>query len=134
MSKQTQPDTQPPEREHTRTGLSKESLRDAYSDNLFYVQGRFHEAATPNDFYMAAAYTVRDRLLARWLKTAQAYKATGARTVCYLSAEFLLGPHLVNNMVNLGIMERAQEAGIELGLDFKGIVEAEEEPNRKSVV
>ncbi len=128
MSKEIPPKTQTPEREHTRTGLSKESLRDAYSDNLFYVQGRFHAAATPNDFYMAAAYTVRDRLLARWLKTAQAYKATGARTVCYLSAEFLLGPHLVNNLVNLGIVERAQEAGAELGLDFEGIVEAEEEP------
>jgi starch phosphorylase len=128
MSKETPPKTTTLEREHTRTGLSKEALKNAYIDNLFYVQGRFREVATPNDFYMAAAYTVRDRLLERWLKTAQAYKATGARTVCYLSAEFLLGPHLVNNMVNLGIMERAQEAGEELGLDFEAIVEAEEEP------
>ncbi len=126
MSKDAKP--QAPEPEHTRTGLSKESLRNAYVDNLFYVQGRFREVATPNDLYMAAAYTVRDRLLARWLKTAQTYKATGARTVCYLSAEFLLGPHLVNNMVNLGILEQAHEAGIELGLDFEAIVEAEEEP------
>jgi starch phosphorylase len=128
MSKETPPKTQTPERERTRTGLSQEALRDAYVDNLFYVQGRFREAATPNDMYMAAAYTVRDRLLERWLKTAQAYKATKARTVCYLSAEFLLGPHLVNNMVNLGILARAKAAGEELGLDFEGIMEAEEEP------
>ena len=123
-----EPEPEPQAHEHTRTGLSKESLKNAYSDNLFYVQGRFHEAATPNDFYMAAAYTVRDRLLERWLKTAQVYKATSARTVCYLSAEFLLGPHLVNNMVNLGILDVAREAGAELGLDFEGIMEAEEEP------
>ncbi len=128
MRKETPPKTETLEREHTRTGLSKDALKNAYIDNLFYVQGRFREVATSNDLYMAAAYTVRDRLLARWLKTAQTYKATGARTVCYLSAEFLLGPHLVNNMVNLGIMERAQEAGEELGLDFEAIVEAEEEP------
>jgi starch phosphorylase len=126
MTQKTEP--QAPTREHTRTGLSKESLKNAYIDNLFYVQGRFREVATTNDLYMAAAFTVRDRLLERWLKTAQAYKATSARTVCYLSAEFLLGPHLVNNMVNLGILDIAREAGDELGLDFEAIMEAEEEP------
>jgi starch phosphorylase len=126
MTQKTEP--QAPTREHTRTGLSKESLKNAFIDNLFYVQGRFREVATTNDLYLAAAFTVRDRLLERWLKTAQAYKATSARTVCYLSAEFLLGPHLVNNMVNLGILDISREAGAELGLDFEAIMEAEEEP------
>jgi glycogen phosphorylase len=115
-------------REHTRTGMSKEALKQAYIDNLFYVQGRFREVATPNDLYMAAAYTARDRLLERWLKSAQVYKDTQARTVCYFSAEFLLGPHLTNNLVNLGITEAARRAGEDLGLDFVAIVEAEEEP------
>jgi len=114
--------------QRTRTGLDKESLKRAYLDNLFYIQGRFPEVATDNDFYQAAAYTVRDRMLARWIKSAQTYKRTNARTVCYLSAEFLLGPHLVNNLVNLGITKTAQEAGAELELDFNAIVEAEEEP------
>jgi starch phosphorylase len=77
--------------ERTRTGLTKEDLKRAYIDNLFYLQGRFREVATDNDLYMAAAYTVRDRLLARWIKSAQTFKQTNARTVCYLSAEFLLG-------------------------------------------
>jgi starch phosphorylase len=67
-------------------------------------------------------------LLDRWVRTARAYKEAGARTVCYLSAEYLLGPHLVNNLINLGIMDKAQEAGKELNLDFEGIMETEEEP------
>ncbi len=117
-----------PAREHTRTGMSKEALKQAYVDNLFYIQGRFQEVATPNDLYMAAAYTVRDRLLERWLKCAQIYKNSKARTVCYLSAEFLLGPHLLNNLVNLGITGVAREAGAELGLDFESILAQEEEP------
>ncbi|MBV5276082.1 MAG: glycogen phosphorylase, partial [Lamprocystis purpurea] len=100
----------------------------AFIDNLFYVQGRFRDVATPNDLYMAAAYTVRDRLLERWLKCAQSYKDSAARTVCYLSAEFLLGPHLANNLLNLGITEAAHAAGVELELDFSEIMATEEEP------
>ena len=80
------------EQQRTRTGLDKDALKRAYLDNLFYLRGRFLEVATSNDLYMAAAYTVRDRMLARWIKSAQTYKDTNARSVCYLSAEFLLGP------------------------------------------
>jgi glycogen phosphorylase len=125
-----EPETAEPDNalHQTRTGLDKDHLKRAFLDNLFYLQGRFLEVATTNDLYQAAAYTVRDRMLERWIKTAQTYKKTNARTVCYLSAEFLLGPHLVNNLVNLGILEAAREAGAELGLDFDAIVEAEEEP------
>jgi starch phosphorylase len=114
--------------EHTRTGMSKEALKQAYIDNLFYIQGRFLEVATPNDLYMAAAFTVRDRLLERWIQSAKTFKNRNSRTVCYLSAEFLLGPHLANNLVNLGIADTARQAGEELGLDFPGILETEEEP------
>jgi starch phosphorylase len=115
-------------REHTRTGMSKEALKQAYVDNLFYIQGRFPEVATPTDLYMAAAYTVRDRLLERWIQSARTYKEQNARTVCYLSAEFLLGPHLANNMINLGITRVARKAGEELDLDFEQILDTEEEP------
>ena len=116
------------EQEDIRTGLSREALKKAYQDNLFYVMGRFRNVATPNDLYMAAAYTVRDRILKRWLKSAEHYKDSNARTVCYLSAEFLLGPHLVNNMINLGILDEARAAGEELGLPFEEIMEQEKEP------
>jgi starch phosphorylase len=118
----------PGKREHTRTGMSKEALKQAYVDNLFFVQGRFWDVASPSDLYMAAAYTVRDRLLERWVKSAKIYKDSKARTVCYLSAEFLLGPHLLNNLVNLGITEVARQAGDELKVNFDQIMETEEEP------
>lgn len=112
----------------TRIGLSKEALKQAYVDNLFFLQGCFPNMATAHDYYMAAAYTVRDRLLARWLKSAQTLRETNARTVCYLSAEYLLGPHLEINLLNLGIDQSAREAGEELGLAFEEIREAETEP------
>ena len=114
--------------EPTRTGLSVEALKRAFADNLFYVQARFPKIATTNDNYMALAVTVRDRLLQRWVQTVKTYYEKSSRTVCYLSAEFLLGPHLGNNLINLGIYEEARQAITELGLDFDELLEAEEEP------
>ena len=128
MSDSTDPGQTALGHEHTRTGLSRKALMRAFVDNLFYLQGRFPEVAITHDLYMAAAYTVRDRLLDRWIKTARIYKDSQARTVCYLSAEYLLGPHLPNNLINLGIMEVSREAGEKLGLDFDAIMEQEEEP------
>jgi starch phosphorylase len=114
--------------EDDRTGLSLETLKRAFLDNLFYLQGKFPKIATPNDYYMALAYTVRDRLLQRWLNTAEVYTEKGSRTVAYLSAEFLMGPHLGNNLINLGIYELVRQAIEELGLNFNELLEQEEEP------
>jgi hypothetical protein len=42
-------------------------------------------------------------------------RVRATRTVAYLSAEFLMGPHLGNNLVNLGIDDEVREAIAELG-------------------
>ncbi len=91
--------------EDERTGLGKEALKRAFLDNLFYMQGKFPALATKRDYYLALAYVVRDRLLQRWVSTAAAYTKQRSRTVAYLSAEFLIGPHLGNNLINLGIYD-----------------------------
>lgn len=114
--------------EDDRTGLSIVTLRRAIADNLFYIQGKFPGIATKNDYYMALAYTVRDRLLQRWLATTQTYLKPEVKIVCYLSAEFLLGPHLANNLVNLGIQDQVKQAVEDSGLDLNELIEQEEEP------
>ncbi|MEN9274966.1 MAG: glycogen/starch/alpha-glucan phosphorylase, partial [Gloeomargarita sp. GMQP_bins_5] len=114
--------------EDDRTGLSVESLKRAFIDTLFYVQGKFPQIATQNDYYMALAYTVRDRMLQRWISTAETYTKQRSRTVCYLSAEFLTGPHLGNNLINMGIYDQARQAMVDLGLDFDDLLSQEEEP------
>jgi glycogen phosphorylase len=78
--------------EDDRTGVCVETLKRAFADNLFYVQGKFPAIATQNDFYMALAYTVRDRLIRRWIGTYEAKIKQTAKVVAYLSAEFLMGP------------------------------------------
>jgi starch phosphorylase len=114
--------------EHTRTGTSVELLKRAIMDNRFALLGRPFDAATPHDHYMALAYSVRDRLLERFMRSSKSYKQTHARTVCYFSAEFLLGPHTGNNMLNLGIWNNVEQALKELGLDLHELLEQEEEP------
>jgi starch phosphorylase len=116
------------DREHVRTGMSVESLKRALLDNLFYVQGRFQDVATAGDYYQALAYTIRDRILHCMIQTAKAAKYSGARTVCYFSAEYLLGPHLGNNILNLGIETNVRQTVSELGLDLDQLLEQEEEP------
>ncbi|MDD4017857.1 MAG: glycogen/starch/alpha-glucan phosphorylase, partial [Kiritimatiellae bacterium] len=78
--------------------------------------------------YLAVAYTVRDRILALWAKTAHTYYAKASRTVCYLSAEFLLGPHLENHLINLGLYDKVKQAVVGLGLDFQALIDQEVEP------
>jgi glycogen phosphorylase len=116
------------EAQEDRTSLHKEALKRAFLDNLLFIQGKFPAVATLKDFYLALAHAVRDRLLHRWISTAAAYTAQGSRTVAYLSAEFLMGPHLGNNLLNLGIFDAVRDAVTELGLNIGEILAQEEEP------
>jgi starch phosphorylase len=111
-----------------RTGLTVEALKHGILDNLFFALGRFPDVATRHDSYLALAYAVRDRLLCRWVNTLETYYRQRSRTVCYLSAEFLLGPHLGNNLINLGVLDEARQATSALGLDLDELLEQEDEP------
>jgi starch phosphorylase len=114
--------------EDDRTGLHVETLKRAILDNLFYIAGRFAASASRIDYYTALAYTVRDRLLSHWLKTFERNLEQDARVVAYLSAEFLMGPHLGNNILNLEIEKQIAQATKELGLNLDEIIAQEEEP------
>jgi glycogen phosphorylase len=108
--------------------MSVADLRQSFLDNLFCGMGREPMAATPNDIYTAMALTVRDRVHKKGVRTTEARSEQETRVVAYLSAEFLPGPHLANNLLNLGIVEAAREALSEFGLDLDRVIEQEEEP------
>ena len=112
-----------------RTSLDPEVMSRAFADNLFYLQGRIPQIATLNDYYMAAAYTIRDRMLQRWLNTVQPLiEKKDTKVIAYLSAEFLMGPHMGNNLINLGIYQEVSEALTELGQDLEELIDQEVEP------
>lgn len=104
--------------EDDRTGMSVPVLKRALLDNLAYLQAKDTTTWTPLDRFKALATTVRDRLVRRWIETQKAYYEKDAKRIYYLSAEFLLGRSLANNMINLGIYEECREVMKELGVDL----------------
>src|SRR5262245_6016285 len=107
-----------------------EAIVRALLDNLYSLQAQLPQNASRNDWYMALAYTVRDRMLDHYITTVEAI--TGghptAKVVAYLSAEFLTGPHLGNGLVNLGLWKDVEQAVADAGHDLPTLLEQEEEP------
>jgi len=114
--------------EPIRTGLSTETFKQAVVDNLMYLQARYPAIATTQNWYMALAHSVRDRMLERWVETVKAYAARDVKVACYFSAEFLIGPQLGNNLMCLGIEDAARTAIAELGQDLDALLAYETEP------
>jgi starch phosphorylase len=112
----------------TRTGLNVEDIKQSFLDSLFYGLGRVPSVATRNDLYTALALTVRDRVFHHGIHTVETHEEQQARRIAYLSAEYLPGPHLGLNLLNLGIGEQTRQALSELGHDLDDLIEQEEEP------
>jgi len=91
-------------------------------------QGVALSRSTVNDQYLALAQTVRTYLMARWLETQNKQRATKPKSVAYLSAEFLLGRQLGNNLLATGLIDIAEEALKQCGLDFAVLRAQEVEP------
>jgi len=118
----------PPTDRAARGASDGHALAEGMRHHLFSSQAKSPSLATPHDYYRCLALAVRDHLLHNWVDTAEAYTQAHVRTVSYLSAEYLLGPHLENNLVNLGLRDAAHAACAELGLDLQELIEEEPEP------
>ena len=112
-----------------RSGLTATDVFDGMTEHLFYTLGKLAPTASRHDLYMALSYAVRDRLMTRYLAGIEAIRATPTRVVAYLSAEFLIGPQLSNNLLMLGIQQEATDALRRFGVEhLEEILDVEEEP------
>ena len=59
--------------EDDRIGESREDLRRSFIDHLFYTQGVNAELASAKDLYLALSYTIRDRLMHRWISSIESF-------------------------------------------------------------
>jgi len=125
------PTTPPARRTQKRARRTEaDKIEEALIENLHHYQAKLPRHATRRDWYMALAYTVRNRMLDRYIETVDAISGTNASTkvVAYLSAEYLTGPHLGNGLLSLGIWQPALEAIARVGQSLPDLMAEEEEP------
>ncbi len=104
-----------------------EGLKRAFAHHLEHSLAKDTFSATRLDFYKSLALTVRDRLVERWIATQEEYYRHDVKRVYYLSLEFLMGRALGNNVINLGLANRARQTVRDLGLDFDELEQLEED-------
>ncbi|CAM2065345.1 Alpha-1,4 glucan phosphorylase [Sulfidibacter corallicola] len=108
-----------------RRGMDADSIRKDFQDHLNFTLAKDQYSATQLDHYQALAYTIRDRLIDRWLTTQQTHHQRKAKRVYYLSLEFLMGRVLHNNVLNLRIDDQVRRAVTELGFDYEALRDEE---------
>ena len=114
--------------EDDRTGMDDETFHRALLDNMYYILGVNIKFATLWDIYMALSYTVRDRLIDRWIRSRQEVRDQRVKVVYYLSAEYLMGRQLSNNLLNINCFRQAHRALSALKHSINEILEQEPEP------
>ncbi len=104
-----------------------QAIKQSILNNLFYNLARLPHSATVNDWYLAVSYTIRDMMVKRWVNSVQEF-TEDVKVVVLLSDEFLLGPQLEMNIINLDVYSEISQAVLELGLNLNEITMAEIEP------
>jgi len=107
------------------TCIDAASLKRSFARHLESTLVKDAYSATQLDIYKSLAYTVRDRLVKRWIATQKAYYDQDAKRVYYLSMEYLLGRVLGNNMINLNMLDECHRAMREFGLELEKLCEME---------
>ena len=97
--------------------FSKEEFKQEVKDNLKTLFRRSIEDATQVQLFQAVAFAVKDYIVDMWMETHRQYEQQDAKTVYYLSMEFLMGRALGNCMINLKAYDEIREALTELGID-----------------
>ena len=99
----------------------KEKIKEEIIKKLQRSVGVTPGEATAEDIYQAAARTVRDLIMEKRTEENRKVHDLGVKRLYYLSAEFLMGRSLTNNMINLGLYDAYKEAIAELGFDLDEI-------------
>jgi starch phosphorylase len=102
-----------------------DEIKSAVLAKLALELGKDASAATDRDWFVAAALTIRDRVVHRWLTVDRASHAQGRKRVYYLSLEFLIGRLFADVLCNLGWTEIFRAALGDLGVDLNRLRDAE---------
>lgn len=102
-------------------------VKQGLKNHLVFSCFKVDAMATPRDWYHTAAYTVRDHVVERWVKTSSAYYDQDPKRIYYLSLEFLIGRMMSNAALNLGMQNELSEGLGALGHNLEAAVEMEQD-------
>ncbi|MDR5838352.1 glycogen/starch/alpha-glucan phosphorylase [Caballeronia sp. LZ034LL] len=102
-----------------------DALRRSISNRLMYGVGKDAVTAQPRDWLHAVELAVRDRLVARWMRTTRLQYEQDVKRVYYLSMEFLIGRTFTNALLALGIHDEVRDALAGLGVDLSALEDLE---------
>ena len=106
-------------------GFDKEAFKSSVIYNVKSLFRKTIDEATPAQIFQAVSFSVKDIIIDQWIATHKEYEKQDAKTVYYLSMEFLMGRALGNNMINLCAYDEVKEALDELGFDLNLIEDQE---------
>ncbi len=109
---------------HSRR-FDKETFKETVKDNVKVLYRKTIEEAEPQQIFQAVSYTVKDIIIDDWLATQEEYRKRDAKTVYYMSMEFLMGRALGNNLINLTAYKEVREALNEMNIDLNVIEDQE---------
>ncbi len=107
--------------------FDKEEFKKDVVDTIKNMYRKTIDEASKHQVFQAVAYAVKDYVIDRWIATHKEYEKQDAKTVYYMSMEFLMGRALGNTMINLTCYKEIKEALEELGFDINAI--EDEEPD-----
>ncbi|MBW7851875.1 MAG: glycogen/starch/alpha-glucan phosphorylase [Rhodospirillales bacterium] len=114
--------------EPAATANDREAVKRSLLNHLIHSVGKDPEYATSRDWFIAAAFAVRDRLIERWMQSMRSYYERDSRRIYYLSMEFLIGRTLTNSMISLGVYDVFKQAIADVGYDLEELQGWEVEP------
>ena len=114
-----------PDFQYDYQGMDMASFKHSLANRMIFSVGKDSYTATDRDWFHAVAYSVRDRLIERWMETMRGYYKADTKRIYYLSLEFLIGRTLTNSLLNLDIHDECMEALNQLGLDLEAIRDLE---------
>ncbi len=106
-------------------GFQKEVFKKEVKDYIKIMSRKTIDEASDLDIYTGVAYGLKDYIIDQWIATHKEYEKKDAKTVYYLSMEFLTGRALGNIIINLSACKEIKEAIEELGLDLNVIEDQE---------
>lgn len=106
-------------------GMDVESLTESICRHHLSNLGRDYGRSDLFSLFQALAYSLRDRLVGNWVKTQRSYYSQMAKSVYYLSLEFLQGKSLTSNAMSLGIEKECSLALEKFGADLNDTERAE---------